>query len=343
MKNKGFTLIELLGVIIILALLMIIVFPSIINSVKNSSNQTDDLTKELIYNATDLFIDEHINDFPKNNGSKYSIELSLLVDEGLLTGPIKLSGSDQDITNNKCIQVIYDKGYNYELKDSGTCEMFSKCNFEDVDKNDMYSKGDIISCNVANSIEKFYVMENENEDATPDEIDMLSMYNLYVNNSFDASTLLSKTLENPTGIQNELAKGFISSASIYYGTLGFSSIFLAPTVSGYPAYIYNENADIIYPYVNEYEKYLKQNGVTSIKTSLISKEQIEYLGCSLENENCTLAPNWVYSTSYWTGFAHDENHVWNVLSNGKLDYCVSNVDCGVGVRPVVTISITHIY
>ena len=39
LKNKAFTLIELLGVIIILALLMIIVFPSIINSVKNSSNK----------------------------------------------------------------------------------------------------------------------------------------------------------------------------------------------------------------------------------------------------------------------------------------------------------------
>mgnify|MGYP003300450673 CR=1 FL=1 len=121
MKNKGFTLIELLGVIIILALLMIIVFPSIINSVKNSSNKTDDLTKELIYNAADLFIDEHINDFPKMNGSKYSIELSTLVGEGLLTGPIKLSSSDADITNNKCIQVTYNNGYNYELKDSGTC------------------------------------------------------------------------------------------------------------------------------------------------------------------------------------------------------------------------------
>ena len=121
MKNKGFTLIELLGVIIILALLMIIVFPSIVNSVKNSSNKTDDLTKELIYNASDLFIDQHINDFPKMNGSKYSIELSDLVDEGLLTGPIKLSGSDQDITNNKCIQVTYNNNYIYELKDSGTC------------------------------------------------------------------------------------------------------------------------------------------------------------------------------------------------------------------------------
>jgi len=122
MKNKGFTLMELLGVIIILALLMIIVFPSIVNSVKNSSNKTDDLTKELIYNAADLFIDEHINDYPKQNGNKYAIELKTLVDEGLLVSPIKLSDSDADITNAKCIQVIYQGDYNYALKNSGTCE-----------------------------------------------------------------------------------------------------------------------------------------------------------------------------------------------------------------------------
>ncbi len=122
MKNKGFTLIELLGVIIILALLMIMVFPSIVNSVKKSSNKTDDLTKQLIYNAADLFIDQHKNEFPKIKDNKYIIELKTLVDEGFLVAPIKLSDSDLDITNSKCIQVTYQDDYKYELKDSGTCK-----------------------------------------------------------------------------------------------------------------------------------------------------------------------------------------------------------------------------
>lgn len=126
MKNKGFTLIELLGVIIILALLMIIVFPSIINSVKKSSNKTDALTLDLIYNAADLFISEHKTDFPKRAGNKYLIELKDLVDEGFLVAPIKLSDNDLDITNSKCIQVIYQESYNYELKDNGTCEELIK-------------------------------------------------------------------------------------------------------------------------------------------------------------------------------------------------------------------------
>ena len=49
--KKGFTLIELLGVIIILSLVSLIVYPSVINTIKNSQNKVDNKTKELIYNA----------------------------------------------------------------------------------------------------------------------------------------------------------------------------------------------------------------------------------------------------------------------------------------------------
>ena len=121
MKNKGFTLIELLGVIVVLALLVILVFPSIINSVRNSSKKTDDVTLDLIYNAASLYIDNYKNKFPKTNGNEYSIKLQDLVDEGLLVSPIKLSESNSDLTNKKCVQVSYDNGFNYELKDAGSC------------------------------------------------------------------------------------------------------------------------------------------------------------------------------------------------------------------------------
>ena len=62
MKNRGFTLLELLGVIIILALLTTLVFPSVLNAIKKSSDQTDKLSMDLISNATDIYI-ERGNDF----------------------------------------------------------------------------------------------------------------------------------------------------------------------------------------------------------------------------------------------------------------------------------------
>ncbi|MBR6690742.1 MAG: prepilin-type N-terminal cleavage/methylation domain-containing protein [Bacilli bacterium] len=121
MKNKGFTLIELLGVIIILALLMLLVFPSIINSIKKTSDEVDDLTLDLIYNASDIYIENHIDNFPKVNGNKYVIELNDLIAEDLITSSIKTS-KGENIENKKCVQVTYDNKFTYELKDSGTCE-----------------------------------------------------------------------------------------------------------------------------------------------------------------------------------------------------------------------------
>lgn len=122
MKNNGFTLVELLGVIIILALLITLVFPSIINSVKSSGEKTDKLTLEMIYNASDLYISNHKDNFKKVNGNKYIISLEELVAEDLLASPIKLSDSDIDITDSKSVQVTYSNGeFTYELKNSSEC------------------------------------------------------------------------------------------------------------------------------------------------------------------------------------------------------------------------------
>ena len=125
MKKNGFTLIELLGVIIILALLIILVFPSIINSIKKTSGKIDDLTLELVYSAADAYIAKHKSAFPKKNGNKYAIALQELVDDGLLISPIKSANNDEDLTKLKSVQVTYYNGFNYELKDNESIEWFN--------------------------------------------------------------------------------------------------------------------------------------------------------------------------------------------------------------------------
>lgn len=119
MNKKGFTLVELLGVIIILSLIILLALPNIVNSVKSSSSKTDELTTKIIYEATDLYIERHSNIFPKTNGNQYTITFSDLIEDELLKEPIKLF--DSDITNTKCIQVTYNNGFNYELKDIESC------------------------------------------------------------------------------------------------------------------------------------------------------------------------------------------------------------------------------
>lgn len=121
MKNRGFTLIELLGVIIILSFLMIIAFPKISNSARNSSDKTDRLTKDIIYKAASLYISDNKNMFYEKNGNSYCIPLQDLVSGDYLKSPIKLSDSEIDITNIKSVQVKYNDGFTYELKDNSNC------------------------------------------------------------------------------------------------------------------------------------------------------------------------------------------------------------------------------
>lgn len=121
MKKNGFTLVELLGVMVILALLMLFAFPKIINQVKSSTNSTDEFTEKLIYNAMDLYMDDNKNMFVKDNEINYCIPLSTLVDNGYLKGPIKLNGSDTDVTSLKTVEVSYNGQYDFELKDNSDC------------------------------------------------------------------------------------------------------------------------------------------------------------------------------------------------------------------------------
>ena len=124
-------------------------------------------------------------------------------------------------------------------------------------------------------------------------------------------------------------------------------------------YVYGDYKDadgnqqnIIYPYVSAYETYLKENGVSSASATLISPEQLKTLGCDDTKWTCgpdlgkgaleTPAPEWVYSTSYWTGSAYDANYVLNVRPNGNFIADFSYISSSFGVRPVITISTSEI-
>ena len=119
-KNKGFTLVELLAVIILLSLLMLLVFPKIVNTIKNSSKDTDKLSEQLIYNATKLYVEKYKNNYPKNDGNVYCVAVKDLVDEKYLTGPVTFSDGE-DISNTKTVEVSYTGVFEYSLKDNTEC------------------------------------------------------------------------------------------------------------------------------------------------------------------------------------------------------------------------------
>ena len=168
--------------------------------------------------------------------------------------------------------------------------------------------------------EQFYVIGKENGN-----VKLLSMYNLRVGNSVD-DELNVTPLTNTTGIQDSEARGYVDGEFPFIGTTAFSN-----TNSTY-------SGSIVEGYVNSYKTYLTNMGVDISSARLITKAELEKLGCNEDDNSCSDAPSWVYSTSYWSGSAYDTDDVWSVYSNayfGSIDY---GYDTGVGVRPVIEIS-----
>ena len=104
-------------------------------------------------------------------------------------------------------------------------------------------------------------------------------------------------------------------------------------------YYIDYNGSIVEGYVNNYKVEIEKLGVKVEEARLITKAELtnEKIGCS--TSSCSNAPNWIYSTSYWTGSGYDlPDLVFIVYSSGTFTYDDCNIDSGIGVRPVIVIS-----
>ena len=200
-----------------------------------------------------------------------------------------------------------------------------------VESGDINTVGSI----VAIGDEKFYVIGQEDGN-----VKLLSMYNLHVGNQYDDDNGVV-ALTNPTGIQDSSAIGWFDEYSTddpIIGTVAFSSTnYWSSSVSSYPSYVYNSSSTT-YQYVENYKSYLEGLGASIEDARLISYEELEKLGCSGDDYDCSGAPSWVYATTYWSGSAYGTNDVWFVSSNAYFVYYYYYSDDHRGVRPVIEIS-----
>ena len=180
--------------------------------------------------------------------------------------------------------------------------------------------------------ECFYVISS-----TDSTVTMLSKYNLYVGGEYNSGWTAYG--DEATGIQDSTMLGYVSGQTIRKGTTKFSNTnYWSSTVSSYPTYVYDSNSTL-YSYVENYKTYLSTLGVTPTEARLITKEELEGLGCIVSSNSCSSAPSWVYETSYWSGSASSSLIVWYVSSDGCFysSGYYSNSD-SIGCRPVITIS-----
>ena len=124
MKNKGFTLIELMGAIVILLLLVLIIFPSIINVIKKTGGEIDTATKALIIDATKSYIEDKkdIENYNLTEGNIYCIQIQKLIEGNYLIDNLKTGANLNDFDITRYVKVtVEDDKYNYTILDNSNC------------------------------------------------------------------------------------------------------------------------------------------------------------------------------------------------------------------------------
>ncbi len=118
--KKGYTLIELLGVIILLSLLTLLIVPNIVNSIKKSNNNRDELSENLIISAAKLYMDDIFLEANVENGFTYCVLLTSLINKGYLEAPVKY-GNMEDVSGVKAVKITYNDAFYYSVVDKNTC------------------------------------------------------------------------------------------------------------------------------------------------------------------------------------------------------------------------------
>lgn len=193
---------------------------------------------------------------------------------------------------------------------------------------------DIVTCGT----EKFYVMYSDDDTVT-----MLTKYNLYVGGQYIYGDGWAAYGSEATGIQDSSMLGFPLSETTRNGITAFSnSDYWSGTTSSYPSYVYNENS-FLYGYVENYKTYLSTLGVTPSEARLITYDELENLGCSGDDYSCREAPDWVYSTTYWSGTASSSLTLWGVYSKGAFNqsYNFFTDKASFGCRPVIEMPLSE--
>ena len=181
--------------------------------------------------------------------------------------------------------------------------------------------------------EQFYVIGQE-----AGNVKLLAMYNLhvgYIAYSYVSDYYDLVPISNPSGIQDETAKGitFDEKDNEIYPAIGitpfYSEEYMGTSVPGY-------EGSIVESYVNNYALYLEELGVNIVYARLITRKELEGLGCS-EFDWCSGVHEWVNTTSYWVAI-DDDRPVYIKANQGVNEDVYRDM---IGVRPVIEISLSE--
>ncbi|MBE6143980.1 MAG: type II secretion system protein [Firmicutes bacterium] len=118
-QKRGFTLVELLAVISILAAIILVCVPSIINTIKNNEEKEYQDFENTLKRATELYVERNRSLYPELNivGSSIEVDGETLVNEEYLKPDIKNPNDNSSVTEYKIlIEVGNDEIITYTVK-----------------------------------------------------------------------------------------------------------------------------------------------------------------------------------------------------------------------------------
>lgn len=78
MKHRGFTLVELLGAISLLAILVLLVYPTVLEKVQEKNKDILEKKQTLVYTAAYDYLYENKNLYPVRSGKVYCVNMGYL-------------------------------------------------------------------------------------------------------------------------------------------------------------------------------------------------------------------------------------------------------------------------
>lgn len=112
--KRGFTLIELISAITLLALILLLAVPAIVNQLSEKKNELSDTTLKILYNAAELYMDDNNVLSTLEAGDTYCVSLDRLVQDKYLKSPIKDVNTGGEIALTKKVKVTINSNLEYD-------------------------------------------------------------------------------------------------------------------------------------------------------------------------------------------------------------------------------------
>lgn len=132
MKKRGFTLVELLAVLVLIAAISLIVFPSIINYINNSKGDINETTKQLIIASADQYMNDK---YKQELNTSVCFNLQTLIDNEYLEKSTVTNQAGKINPNTTYIQADYVidpelKAEKYNIKIVTKCTFYGDVNLD---------------------------------------------------------------------------------------------------------------------------------------------------------------------------------------------------------------------